>query len=230
MSGWRAKFPFKEFALNEAWLEIVALAHDLLVRTQALVLNGELAKAEPKRVRDRLLLRGRMNPKLTVRCRRRVVELRPRRSDSLGMGASPMFGGEPGVRAVEGRAEVVGGKVGVIERAAAVGEQFVDECDGGWIGIIGLLKRGSELEQLGAHSLDPVEEYWAAVKPPRRLGRSRRSSQPVGERSAGAGTDQSLAFAGELGQLREFGEDREGREPPLAGHVAADGEGDGADQ
>ncbi len=50
-----SKFPFKEFALNEVWLEIVMLAHDLLVWTQALVLDGELAKAEPKRIRYRLL-------------------------------------------------------------------------------------------------------------------------------------------------------------------------------
>ncbi|MGO9901649.1 MAG: IS1380 family transposase [Solirubrobacteraceae bacterium] len=50
-----AKFPFKEFALNEVWLEIVMLAHDLIVWTQALVLDGELAKAEPKRLRYRLL-------------------------------------------------------------------------------------------------------------------------------------------------------------------------------
>ena len=50
-----AKFPFKEFELNQVWLEIVALAHDLLVWTQALVLDGELAKAEPKRLRYRLL-------------------------------------------------------------------------------------------------------------------------------------------------------------------------------
>lgn len=50
-----SKFPFKKFALNEVWLEIVMLAHDLLVWTQALLLDGELAKAEPKRVRYRLL-------------------------------------------------------------------------------------------------------------------------------------------------------------------------------
>ena len=50
-----AKFPFKDFALNEVWLEIVMLAHDLIVWTQALVLDGELAKAEPKRLRYRLL-------------------------------------------------------------------------------------------------------------------------------------------------------------------------------
>jgi len=50
-----AKFPFKEFTLNEVWLEIVMLAHDLIVWTQALLLDGELQKAEPKRLRYRLL-------------------------------------------------------------------------------------------------------------------------------------------------------------------------------
>jgi hypothetical protein len=50
-----AKFPFKEFALNEVWLEIVMLAHDLIVWTQTLLLDGELAKAEPKRLRYQLL-------------------------------------------------------------------------------------------------------------------------------------------------------------------------------
>jgi hypothetical protein len=50
-----AKLPFREFALNEVWSEIVMLAHDLIVWTQALLLSGELAKAEPKRLRYRLL-------------------------------------------------------------------------------------------------------------------------------------------------------------------------------
>jgi hypothetical protein len=50
-----AKFPFKQFQLNQVWLEIVLLAHDLIVWTQALLLDGELAKAEPKRLRYRLL-------------------------------------------------------------------------------------------------------------------------------------------------------------------------------
>src|SRR4051794_37036143 len=50
-----AKLPFKAFALNQVWLEIVMLAHDLIVWTQALLLDGELAKAEPKRLRYRLL-------------------------------------------------------------------------------------------------------------------------------------------------------------------------------
>src|SRR3954447_6667262 len=50
-----AKLPFKQFALNQVWLEIVMLAHDLIVWTQALLLDGELATAEPKRLRYRLL-------------------------------------------------------------------------------------------------------------------------------------------------------------------------------
>jgi hypothetical protein len=50
-----AKLPFKAFAMNEVWVEIVMLAHDLIVWTQALALDGELAKAEPKRLRYRLL-------------------------------------------------------------------------------------------------------------------------------------------------------------------------------
>jgi len=50
-----SKFPFKQFALNEVWLQIVLLAHDLIIWTQALLLDGELAKAEPKRLRYRLL-------------------------------------------------------------------------------------------------------------------------------------------------------------------------------
>ncbi len=49
------KFPFKAFALNEVWFQIVMLAHDLIVWTQALCLDGELSKAEPKRLRYRLL-------------------------------------------------------------------------------------------------------------------------------------------------------------------------------
>jgi Transposase DDE domain group 1 len=50
-----SKLPFKEFKLNEVWLQIVMLAHDLIVWTQTLLLDGELAKAEPKRLRYRLL-------------------------------------------------------------------------------------------------------------------------------------------------------------------------------
>jgi hypothetical protein len=47
--------PFQAFALNEVWVQIVMLAHDLIIWTQALALDGELAKTEPKRLRYRLL-------------------------------------------------------------------------------------------------------------------------------------------------------------------------------
>jgi hypothetical protein len=50
-----AKFPFRQFAHNEVWHQIVAIAHDLIVWTQALCLTGALAKAEPKRLRYQLL-------------------------------------------------------------------------------------------------------------------------------------------------------------------------------
>jgi hypothetical protein len=48
-------FPFHNFAANQAWLEIVLGACDLLAWTQLLCLDGELAKAEPKRLRYCLL-------------------------------------------------------------------------------------------------------------------------------------------------------------------------------
>ena len=67
-----AKLPFKEFALNEVWLEIVMLAHDLIVWTQALLLTGELAKAEPKRLRWALWHTA---GKVTTTGRRRTLHL-----------------------------------------------------------------------------------------------------------------------------------------------------------
>jgi len=47
--------PFRDFEHNQVWLQIVHLAHDLIVWTQRLLLTGELANAEPKRLRYRLL-------------------------------------------------------------------------------------------------------------------------------------------------------------------------------
>ena len=48
------KFPFRDFALNEVWLEISLLAHDLIVWTQRLLLDGELA-GRAQALRYRLL-------------------------------------------------------------------------------------------------------------------------------------------------------------------------------
>ena len=50
-----AKLPFRAFAMNEVWLELVLIAHDLLAWTKALLLSGELARSRPKRLRHRLL-------------------------------------------------------------------------------------------------------------------------------------------------------------------------------
>jgi hypothetical protein len=47
--------PFRDFEHNRVWLALVGIAHDLLVWTQRLLLTGELARCEPKRLRYRLL-------------------------------------------------------------------------------------------------------------------------------------------------------------------------------
>jgi hypothetical protein len=50
-----AKLPFKDFAMNQVWLELVLIAHNLLSWSKALLLEDALAKATPKRLRHRLL-------------------------------------------------------------------------------------------------------------------------------------------------------------------------------
>ena len=47
--------PFGDFANNACWVELICLAQDLIAFTQGLLLEGELAKAEPKRLRYALL-------------------------------------------------------------------------------------------------------------------------------------------------------------------------------
>jgi len=48
-------FPSRSFPINTAWLTVVMLAVDLIAATQHLLLHGQLAKAEPKTLRYRLL-------------------------------------------------------------------------------------------------------------------------------------------------------------------------------
>jgi hypothetical protein len=68
------RMPFAAFAHNEAWLEASLLAQALLRWAGRLCLEGELALAEPKRVRQRLLhVAGRL-----VRSGRRVALRLPR--------------------------------------------------------------------------------------------------------------------------------------------------------
>jgi hypothetical protein len=50
-----ANLPFDRWRRNQAWLELVLAAQDLLCWTQALLLDGALAHAEPKTLRHRLL-------------------------------------------------------------------------------------------------------------------------------------------------------------------------------
>lgn len=49
------RMPFRSFNANAAWMEMVLAANDLLVWAQQLLLTGELAVAEPRTLRYRLL-------------------------------------------------------------------------------------------------------------------------------------------------------------------------------
>jgi hypothetical protein len=66
------RLPFQALEPNQAWFELVLLAQDLLAWLRALVLDGQLALAKPKRLRHRLLhVAGR----LTRTARRRTLHL-----------------------------------------------------------------------------------------------------------------------------------------------------------
>lgn len=70
-----ANLPFREFAPNAVWLELDLCSQDLLAHARVLVLDGELARWEPKRLRHRLLhVAGRL-----TRSGRRVTLHLPRR-------------------------------------------------------------------------------------------------------------------------------------------------------
>ena len=49
------RFPSRHFAINAVWLELALTAIDLLAWTQTMLVDGALAKAEPKALRYRLL-------------------------------------------------------------------------------------------------------------------------------------------------------------------------------
>jgi hypothetical protein len=49
------RMPFRRFASNQAWLELVLAGADLLAWLRGVALDGELARAEPKTLRYRLL-------------------------------------------------------------------------------------------------------------------------------------------------------------------------------
>jgi hypothetical protein len=49
------RFPSRHFQINAAWLELALVAADLIAWAQTTLLSGDLAKAEPKALRYRLL-------------------------------------------------------------------------------------------------------------------------------------------------------------------------------
>ncbi|MFI5960155.1 IS1380 family transposase [Cryptosporangium sp. NPDC051539] len=49
------RFPSRVFAINQAWLQLALTGIDLLAWTRTLLLNADLARAEPKKLRYRLL-------------------------------------------------------------------------------------------------------------------------------------------------------------------------------
>jgi len=50
-----AHLPSADFSMNEAWVVVALMAHDLLAWTRLVALEGDLARAEPKRLRYCLL-------------------------------------------------------------------------------------------------------------------------------------------------------------------------------
>jgi hypothetical protein len=50
-----SRLPFNSFKANAAWFELAMLAHDIMVWTQQLALDGEHKISEPKRLRYRIL-------------------------------------------------------------------------------------------------------------------------------------------------------------------------------
>ena len=66
------RFPSREFAINAVWLQLALTAADLIAWTQTILLDGELAKAEPKKLRYRLLHTA---ARLTFHVRRATLRL-----------------------------------------------------------------------------------------------------------------------------------------------------------
>jgi hypothetical protein len=68
------RFPSQMFAINTAWLELALTGIDLLAWTQLLLLDGELARAEPKKLRYRLLHVAARITRSARRTRLRIAE------------------------------------------------------------------------------------------------------------------------------------------------------------
>ena len=63
-----------DFAINQAWLTTALIAHDLLAWTRMICLDGELARAEPKKLRYCLLHAAGIIARTGRRTRLRIAE------------------------------------------------------------------------------------------------------------------------------------------------------------
>jgi Transposase DDE domain group 1 len=75
------RFPSRVFAINQAWLELALTGIDLLSWTKTLLLQGELAAAEPKKLRYRLLHAAARITRSGRRIRLRIAESWPWATD-----------------------------------------------------------------------------------------------------------------------------------------------------
>jgi hypothetical protein len=75
------RFPSRVFTINQAWLELTLAGIDLLAWTQHLLLNGELAAAEPKKLRYRLLHVAARLTRTARQTRLRIAETWPWATD-----------------------------------------------------------------------------------------------------------------------------------------------------
>jgi hypothetical protein len=66
--------PSADFAINQAWLTTTLIAHDLLAWTRMICLDGDLARAEPKTLRYRLLHAAGIIARTGRRTRLRIAE------------------------------------------------------------------------------------------------------------------------------------------------------------
>jgi len=69
--------PFPDMARNQVWLELVMIAQDLIAWTQALALEGQLARCEVKRLRYRLIHQAGRLTRSARKTRLRLERSRP---------------------------------------------------------------------------------------------------------------------------------------------------------
>lgn len=72
-----ANLPSADFAINQAWLTTALVAHDLLAWTRMICLDGDLARAEPKKLRYCLLHAAGIVARSGRRIRLRIAETWP---------------------------------------------------------------------------------------------------------------------------------------------------------